>query len=62
MAQMNLSTEKKQTHGLGKQTCGWQGGGGGSGMDWKFGISRCKPLHLEWISNKILLYSTGNYN
>ena len=22
MAQMNLSTEKKQTHGLGEQTCG----------------------------------------
>ena len=27
MAQMNLSTEKKQTHGLGEQTCGCQGGG-----------------------------------
>ena len=21
----------------------------------------CKLLHLEWISNKVLLYSTGNY-
>ena len=31
MAQMNLSTEKKQTHGYGEQTCGCQGGG--SGMD-----------------------------
>ena len=30
---MNLPTEKKQTHGLGEQTCGCQGGGGGSGMD-----------------------------
>jgi len=27
MAQMNLSTEKKQTHGHGEQTCGYQGGG-----------------------------------
>ena len=26
---MNLSTEKKQTHGLGEQTCGCQGEGGG---------------------------------
>ena len=26
---MNLSTEKKQTHGLGEQTCGCQGGWGG---------------------------------
>ena len=32
-----------------------------SRLDLKFGVSRCKPLHLEWISNKILLYSTGNY-
>ena len=23
--------------------------------------SRCKPLHLEWMSNEVLLYSTGNY-
>ena len=60
-AQANVSTEKKQTHGLGEQTCGCQGGGGGSGMDWESGVSRCKPLHLEWISNEILAYSTGNY-
>ena len=32
----------------------------GGGMDWEFGISRCKLLHIEWI-NKILLNSTGNY-
>ena len=25
---MNLSTRQKQTHGLGAQTCGCQGGGG----------------------------------
>ena len=30
---MNLSVEKRQTHGLGEQTCGCQGGGGESGMD-----------------------------
>ena len=58
---MNLSTEQKQTHGHGEQTCGCQGGWGGSGMDGEFGVSRCKPLHLELISNEILLYSTGNY-
>ena len=39
-----------------------QGGGeGGSGMDWESGVNRCKLLPLEWISNGILLYSTGNY-
>ena len=41
MTQMNLSTEKKQTHGPGEETCGSQGGGGGNGMDWEFGVSRC---------------------
>ena len=30
-------------------------------MDWEFGVSRCKLLPLEWISNEILLYSTGHY-
>ena len=29
-------------------------------MDWESGINRCKLLHLEWISNEILLCSTGN--
>ena len=33
---------------------------GGGGMDWEFGVSRCKLLYKEWI-NKVLLYSTGNY-
>ena len=33
----------------------------GSGMDWEFGVSRCKLLFLEWISNEVLLYSVGNY-
>ena len=55
---MNLSTEKKQTHGLGEQTCGCQGVG--RGKDWEFGVSSCKLLHLQWKSNEILLYSTGN--
>ena len=41
-------------------TCGCQGGGRRSGMDWEFGVSRCKLLHLEWISKEVLLYSTGN--
>ena len=38
MGQMNLSTEQKQTHRHGEKTCGHQGGG--SGMDWEFGVSR----------------------
>ena len=58
MAQMNLSMEQKQTHGHREQTCGCQGGG--SGRECDFGV-RCKLLHLEWKSNEVLLYSTGNY-
>ena len=56
---MILSTE--WTPGRRDQICGCQGGGGESGMDWEFGVSRCKILHLEWISTRVLLYGTGNY-
>jgi len=33
------------------------------GMGCEFGISRCKLLisYIEWINNKVLLYSTENY-
>ena len=57
----NKTFHKKETHGPREQTCSCQGGGEESGMDWEFGVNRCKLLHLEWISNEILLYSTGNY-
>ena len=30
-------------------------------MDWEFGVGRFKLLLLEWINNKVLLCSTGNY-
>ena len=53
--------EQKQTHKQREQTCGCQGGVGRSGMDWEFGVSRYKLSHLEWISNEVLLQSTGNY-
>ena len=33
----------------------------GNGMDCEFGISRSKLLHLEQISNEMLLYRTGKY-
>ena len=26
------------------------------GVDGELGVNRCKLLHLEWISNEILLY------
>ena len=27
----------------------------------RVGISRCKWLYREWMNNKVLLHSTGNY-
>ena len=57
---MNLSTENKIMD-LENKTCGCEGGGGGCGMDWELGVNRRKLLPLEWMSNEILLHSTGNY-
>ena len=33
---------------------------GGCGIDWEFGVSGCKLLHLEWMGNEVLLYSSRN--
>ena len=38
-----------------------KGVGGGGGMNWESGISRCKLLYVEWQNNKVLLYRTDNY-
>ena len=38
-------------------TCDCQG----RGIDWEFGISRCKLLYMGCINKKVLLYSTGSY-
>ena len=37
------------------------GEGVGRWVDWEFGISRYKLVYIEWINNRVLLYSTGNY-
>ena len=52
---MNLSTKKKQTHRHREQTCGCPGGGAEGGVNWEFGISKCKPLCIEWINNMVLV-------
>ena len=28
--------------------------GVGGGMEWEFGVSRCKLVYIEWIHNKVL--------
>ena len=35
--------------------------GGRGGMNWEVAVSRCKLLYIEWLNNKVLLYSTGSY-
>ena len=57
---MNLFTEQK-THKHGEQTCDCQGEGRASGIDWEFGVSRCKLLHLEWKTKEVILYTRGKY-
>ena len=34
---------------------------GWGGMEWEIGVIRCKFLNIEWINNKVLLYSIENY-
>ena len=60
MTEMTLSMKQKQSHRHREQTFGCQGGEqwGRNGMG--YGITRCKLVHLGWINNKFLLYSSGN--
>ena len=52
---INLSMKQKQTHRHREQTGGCQGGEVWGGMRQRFGVSRCKQLHVEWIKNQVLL-------
>ena len=61
MTQMNISTKEKQTHSKREQAYCCQRGGDQGGMDLEFGVNRYKLLHIEWINNKALPYSTENY-
>ena len=60
MIQINLFTKQKQTHRLREQTYSYQGEGLGEGIVREFGINMYTVLYLKCITNKDLLYSTGN--
>ena len=60
MIQMNLVTKQKQTHRLREQTYGYWGEEWGEGIVREFGIDMYTLLYFKWITNKDLLYSTGN--
>ena len=57
---MNISTEKKLMDLENRLVIG-KGEEEGV-MNWESGVNRCKLLHLEWLSNEILPYNTGNFN
>ena len=61
MIQMNLSMKQKQNHGRREETGDCQGEGFERGMEWEVGVIRYKLLYIEWINNKVLLYTTENY-
>ena len=54
---------KPETDSQTQKTDLWlpRGKWGWRSMGSEFGTSRCKLLYIEWINNKVLLYSTGNY-
>ena len=62
--QINVFTKQKQTHRLGENELGGGGkvckGGRVSKGCWAFGIHMYTLLCLKQITNKDLLYNTGN--
>ena len=57
---MNLFIKQKLSHRYRKQTYGYQGRGGGT--YWETGIDIYTVQYIQQITNKNLLYSTGNYS
>ena len=58
---MNLSIKQNQNYRHREKTGGCQGGHVGGRMEWEVRVSRYKLLHIEWINNEVLQYSTENY-
>ena len=50
---------EKVSHGQREQFAGCQGVEEGRGEDWGARVGRWKLVYREWISSKVLLYSTG---
>ena len=62
MIQMNLSTKQKESYRNRKETYGYQRGMGRTRRDkLESGINRYTLLYIKEVTNKDLLYSTGNY-
>ena len=52
MTRMNLSRKRKQTHVKDRFVVAE---GGGGGVDWELGVSRCRLLYIEWINSEVPL-------
>ena len=61
MAQMKVLQNRNRLGDMEKRLLIDEGEKRRRGIDWEFGDRQCKLLHLEWTSNEVLLYSTGNY-
>ena len=57
---MNLFTKQKQSHDVENKLTVTRGWGGGGGINWETGIDIHTLLYINQITNKDLLYSTGN--
>ena len=57
---MSLLTKQKEIQRLRQQTYGCQGEEWGKGIVREFGMDMYTLIYLKWITNKDLLYSTGN--
>ena len=57
---MNLCRKQKQTHRHRKQTYGYQKGKAVGEINEEFGVDTYTLLYIKQITNKDLLYSTGN--
>ena len=60
MTQMNLSVKQKQNHRH-KRLVLAKGERVEGEMKLEIGVSRYQLLFMEWINNKVLLYSTENH-
>ena len=55
----DLFTKQKQIMDMESRLVFARGERGERGTDRKFGIGICRLLHLEWMADGVLLYSTG---
>ena len=59
MAQMNLQNRNRSID-MENRLAVDKGEGRGRGMDWEFGVGKCKLLYTEWIYTE-LLYTARSY-